>query len=72
MPSETAATEPGLAFGSPERSSAARGATNGAEIAAQLVVGAGAVEKHVSNIFSKLGVPNRTQAVARGRDLGLL
>ncbi len=28
--------------------------------------------KHVSNILGKLGVSSRTQAVSRGRDLGLL
>jgi LuxR family transcriptional regulator, maltose regulon positive regulatory protein len=30
------------------------------------------VKRHVSNLFSKLGVANRTQAVARARELGLL
>jgi ATP/maltotriose-dependent transcriptional regulator MalT len=42
------------------------------EIAEQLGVAVSTVKRHVSNIFSKLGVTNRTQAVARARDFGLL
>jgi ATP/maltotriose-dependent transcriptional regulator MalT len=42
------------------------------EIAEQLVVAVSTVKRHVSNIFSKLGVTNRTQAVARARDFGIL
>jgi ATP/maltotriose-dependent transcriptional regulator MalT len=30
------------------------------------------VKRHVSHVFEKLGVENRTQAVARARQLGLL
>jgi ATP/maltotriose-dependent transcriptional regulator MalT len=30
------------------------------------------VKKHTGNIFGKLGVSRRTQAVARARQLGLL
>jgi LuxR family maltose regulon positive regulatory protein len=30
------------------------------------------VKKHVGHILAKLGAANRTQAVARGRELGLL
>jgi LuxR family maltose regulon positive regulatory protein len=41
-------------------------------IAKQLVVTLDTVKRHVSNLFSKLGVANRTQAVARARELGLL
>jgi len=42
------------------------------EIAEQLVVAVSTVKRHVSNIFSKLGVTNRTQAVARSREFGIL
>jgi LuxR family transcriptional regulator, maltose regulon positive regulatory protein len=49
----------------------AAGAPNRA-IARQLVVTLDTVKRHVSNLFSKLEVANRTQAVARARELGLL
>lgn len=49
----------------------AQGASN-QEIAEQLVVTAATVKFHVSNILSKLQARNRTQAVARARNLGLL
>jgi LuxR family transcriptional regulator, maltose regulon positive regulatory protein len=42
------------------------------EIAAELVVTLETVKKHLSHLFDKLGVANRTQAVARARELGLL
>ena len=42
------------------------------EIAEQLVVAVSTVKRHVSNIFSKLGVTSRTQAVARAREFGIL
>jgi LuxR family transcriptional regulator, maltose regulon positive regulatory protein len=50
-----------LAAGTPNRA-----------IAEQLVVTQETVKKHLSRIFDKLGVANRTQAVARARELGLL
>jgi LuxR family transcriptional regulator, maltose regulon positive regulatory protein len=49
----------------------AAGAPNRA-IAAQLVVTPETVKKHLSHLFDKLGAANRTQAVARARELGLL
>jgi LuxR family maltose regulon positive regulatory protein len=47
------------------------GAPNRA-IAEQLVVTPETVKKHLSHLFDKLGAANRTQAVARARELGLL
>jgi LuxR family maltose regulon positive regulatory protein len=47
------------------------GAPNRA-IAEQLVVTPETVKKHLSHLFDKLGVSNRTQAVTRARELGLL
>jgi LuxR family maltose regulon positive regulatory protein len=49
----------------------ASGASNH-EIAEELSIALTTARKHVSNIIGKLGVKNRTQAVSRGRDLGLL
>jgi len=49
----------------------AQGATN-RELAVALSISAGTVRWHLSNIYGKLGVQRRTQAVARGRALGLL
>jgi LuxR family maltose regulon positive regulatory protein len=42
------------------------------EIAAKLVLSTGTIKVHSHNIFSKLGVSNRTQAVSKARALGLL
>ena len=41
-------------------------------IAEELVVTLDTVKRHVTNLFTKLGVANRMQAVARARELGLL
>jgi LuxR family maltose regulon positive regulatory protein len=41
------------------------------EIAGELSVTLNTVKKHTSNIYSKLGVRSRTQAIARTHDLGL-
>jgi LuxR family maltose regulon positive regulatory protein len=49
----------------------AGGASN-QEIAEELSIALTTARKHVSNVLGKLGVHNRTQAVSRGRDLGLL
>jgi LuxR family maltose regulon positive regulatory protein len=48
-----------------------RGYTN-REIAEILTISANTVKTHASNIYGKFGVRRRTQAVALGRDLGLL
>jgi LuxR family transcriptional regulator, maltose regulon positive regulatory protein len=49
----------------------ARGDSN-QEIAETLVLSIDTIKRHVSNIFSKLGVHSRVQAVARATALGLL
>ena len=49
----------------------ATGASND-EIAERLVIAVSTVKRHVSNILGKLTVSNRTQAVARAREIGLL
>ena len=41
-------------------------------IAEKLFITVDTVKRHVTHVFEKLGVANRTQAVARARDLGLL
>lgn len=41
-------------------------------IAERLTITVGTVKTHVHNLYGKLGVAKRTQAVARGRELGLL
>ena len=48
----------------------AAGRTN-AEIARELVVSAKTVTNHITNVFAKLGVTDRAQAIIRGRDAGL-
>jgi LuxR family maltose regulon positive regulatory protein len=49
----------------------ALGRTN-QEIAQQLIVAPGTVKAHTSSIYRKLDVANRTEAVARARQLGIL
>lgn len=49
----------------------ATGASN-KEIAATLFIVEGTVKNHITNILTKLGVRDRTQAVLKARDLGLI
>ncbi len=42
------------------------------DIAKKLIRSLGTIKVHTSNIYSKLGTKNRTEAVARARELGLL
>ncbi len=42
------------------------------ELAAELVLTVGTVKWHLNNIYSKLAVRSRTQAVAQSRELGLI
>ncbi len=49
----------------------AAGLTN-REITERLFITMGTVKRHINNIYSKLQVRRRTEAVARARELGLL
>ena len=49
----------------------ARGRSN-SQIATELFVTVGTVKSHLHTISGKLGAANRVEAVARGRELGLL
>ncbi len=42
------------------------------EIGERLVIALSTVKGHTSNIYGKLGVSKRTEAVARARTLGLI
>jgi LuxR family maltose regulon positive regulatory protein len=42
------------------------------ELAEKLIISITTVKRHISNIYTKLGVKNRTQAVAIGKELKLL
>ncbi|MBL7807057.1 MAG: response regulator transcription factor [Saprospiraceae bacterium] len=49
----------------------AKGLSN-QEIAQSLFVSLNTVKTHLSNLFSKLGVQRRTQAIKKAKDLGIL
>ena len=49
----------------------AAGLTN-PQIAAKLIIGIGTVKTHALNIYRKLEVANRTQAIVRAQAVGLL
>lgn len=49
----------------------AEGASN-KEIAAELFIAEGTVKNHVTNILSKMGVRDRTQAALKAREMGLI
>jgi ATP/maltotriose-dependent transcriptional regulator MalT len=48
------------------------GGLSNKEIAERLIVAPSTVKQHLKNIYGKLDVHSRTQAVARGRELALL
>lgn len=48
----------------------ARGLSN-QEIAAQMFVSLNTVKTHASNVFAKLGVQRRTQAIQQAKELGI-
>lgn len=48
-----------------------QGLTN-QQIADRMVVAASTVKTHINNIYAKLGVATRTQAVRRGKELRLI
>ena len=52
--------------------SPARPGRSNQAIAAELVVTLDTVKKHVTHLLDKLGATNRTEAVARARELDLI
>jgi LuxR family maltose regulon positive regulatory protein len=49
----------------------AGGLSNG-QIGEKLYIAQGTVKRHITNLYGKLEVQSRTQAVARAREIGLL
>lgn len=70
-PAESALTEP-LSGREREVLALIAGGCSNRDIAERLVLSPHTVKKHVSNLFGKLDVHSRTQAVALARELGLL
>jgi LuxR family maltose regulon positive regulatory protein len=42
------------------------------DIASRLVISVATLKRHITNLYAKLGVSSRTQAVSAGRDLNLI
>ncbi|MEM7539849.1 MAG: LuxR C-terminal-related transcriptional regulator, partial [Chloroflexota bacterium] len=42
------------------------------QVADKLIISIGTVKRHMSNILGKLSVKNRSHAVARAREIGLI
>jgi DNA-binding NarL/FixJ family response regulator len=82
----TPTTAPGATAGSPTRSPLAEPLTerelevlaciaqglSNREIAERLVITEGTVKNHVSNLIAKLEVRDRTQALLKAKDLGII
>ena len=54
----------------PIRQRTAKHLTDG-EIAERLVIAVSTIKTHTSNLYGKLGVEGRRQAIAKARELGL-
>jgi DNA-binding NarL/FixJ family response regulator len=73
-PSTSKTDSPAISLTERERevlNALAQGLSN-REIAEQLVITEGTVKNHVSSLIDKLGVRDRTQAILKGQELGLI